>query len=449
MKYDLAIIGGGPAGYTAGERAGENGLRTVLFEKNVVGGVCLNEGCIPTKTLLYSAKILDTIKKASPYGIIPEGNPTFDLEKIITRKNKVVRRLVAGVKMRLTSAGVTLVEGEATLAGEEDGYIRILCKNETYHVKNVLLCTGSETVIPPIKGLDKVNYLTSREALNITELPHSLAVIGGGVIGMEFASFFNSLGVKVKIIEMMPEILGMMDNEISALLRTDYKKKGIEFYLGTKVTEIDGNRVLAEKEGEQQVIEADKILVSIGRRAVTKQLGLDKLSIELHKNGVKVNEYMQTTHPHVYACGDITGYSLLAHTAYREATIAVYHILGKEVPMSYIAIPAVVYTNPELASVGLTEEELQAMNAPYSVLKIPMAYSGRYVVENETGNGLCKLLKDKDDRIIGCHLVGTPSSEFIIAAGIAVENGYTIEEFRRYIFPHPTVSEIIHECLYI
>lgn len=448
MKYDLAIIGGGPAGYTAAERAGENGLQTVLFEKQTVGGVCLNEGCIPTKTLLYSAKILDTIKKAEPYGIRPGGKPEFDLKKIIDRKNQIVRRLVAGVGMRLAASGITLIEGEARLEGEKDGALRIVCNGDTYTATYVLLCTGSETVIPPIPGLDKTEYWTSREALDVTTLPSSLAVIGGGVIGMEFASFFNSLGVEVKVIEMQPEIVGMMDHELSAILRADARKKGIEFHLGTRVTAVEGKTIRAEKDGSPVTIGADRLLVSIGRRAITKGIGLESLSIAVNKQGVTVNEFMQTSHPRVYACGDITGYSLLAHTAYREATVAVYHILGKGTPMNYKAIPSVVYTHPELAGAGLTEEELKAMRAPYSVKKIPMTYSGRFVVENEAFNGVCKLLTDEEERVIGCHLAGTPASEFIVAAGMAVEKGYTVDEFRKIVFPHPTVSEVIHECLY-
>ena len=447
-RYDLAVIGGGPAGYTAGERAGENGLRTVLFEKKALGGVCLNEGCIPTKTLLYSAKILETIKKAVPYGIVPGGTPAFDLGKIIDRKNRIVRRLVAGVKMRLQHAGATLVEGEATLEGEEDGYFRIRCGETTYQARYVLLCTGSETAIPPIPGLEGSGYWTSREALDATEAPASLAVIGGGVIGMEFAFFFAGLGVPVKVVEMQPEILPSIDRETAALLRAEGRKKGIEFHLGTRVTKVEGGRISGEKEGKPVEIEAARLLVSIGRRAVTRGLGLETVQVEINKNGVTVDEFMQTTHPRIFACGDITGYSMLAHTAYREATVAVGRLLGKNEPMNYRAVPSVVYTQPELAGVGLTEEELQVMKAPYTVLKLPMAYSGRFVVENETGNGLCKLIIDRDGRLLGCHLAGTPSSEFVVAAGMAVEKGYTVEEFRKIIFPHPTVAEIIHECLY-
>lgn len=449
MNYDIAIIGGGPAGYTAAERAAEGGLRTVLFEKNTVGGVCLNEGCIPTKTLLYSAKILDSIKSASKYGILAGDTPSFDLNKIIDRKNKTVKKLTSGVKMRLTSNGITIIEGTALLDGEANGAIRIQCGNDLFTVKNVLLCTGSETVIPPIKGLSEVDYWTSKEALDIKDLPKTLAIIGGGVIGMEFASFFNSMGVKVKVIEMMPEILGAMDKDTSAMLRSDYAKRGIEFHLKTKVTEVTPQHVVTEKEGKIQNIEADKILVSVGRRPIIKGLGLESLSIELNKQGVKVDEHMQTSHPQVYAAGDITGFSLLAHTAYREGEVAINHILGIEDLMSYKAIPAVVYTNPEVAGVGKTEEELRESGEYYNLVKIPMTYSGRFIAENETGNGLFKLITDRNDRIIGCHLLGNPASEIIVAAGIAVENGFTVEEFKKNIFPHPTVGEVLHESLYL
>lgn len=449
MIYDIAIIGGGPAGYTAAERAAEGGLKTILFEKQFIGGVCLNEGCIPTKTLLYSAKILDSFKTASKYGILSEGIPTFDLEKIISRKDKTVKKLTSGVKFRLTHGGITIIEGMAILEGEKDGVIRIQCGNEIYLVQNVLLCTGSETVIPPIKGLSEVDYWTSREALDSKELPKELAIIGGGVIGMEFASFYNSMGVKVKVIEMMPEILGAMDKDVSAMLRSEYAKKGVEFHLNTKVVEVNAKEVTVEKDGKTKTIPADKVLVSVGRRAITKGLGLESLNLELTRQGVKVNEYMQTSHPHVYAAGDITGFSLLAHTAYREGEVAINHLLGVEDRMSYKAIPGVVYTNPEVAGVGKTEEELKAEGQFYNLVKIPMTYSGRFVAENETGNGLCKLLTDVDGRIIGCHLLGNPASEFIIAAGIAIENGFTIEAFKKNVFPHPTVGEVIHESLYL
>lgn len=448
MEYDIAIIGGGPAGYNAAEKAAINGLKTVLFEKNAIGGVCLNEGCIPTKTLLYSAKLLDNMKGASKYGILEGEQAGFDLGKIISRKDKVVKKLTGGVKMKLTSSGVEIVEGVATLLGEKSDKIRISCNEVEYVVKYVLVCTGSDTVIPPIKGLADVAYWTSKEALEIKELPKSLVIIGGGVIGIEFASFFNSMGVKVTVIEMMPEILGAMDKETSAMLRKEYAKKGIDFHLNTKVTEVSPEGVTIEKDSKTSIINADRILLSVGRKANTDKVGLSNLSVEILRNGVKVNEYMQTSHPRVYACGDITGYSMLAHTAIRESDVAVNHILGIDDPMSYKAIPGVVYTNPEIAGIGKTEEELKAAGTYYQVLKLPMAYSGRFVAENELGNGLCKLIIDEEAKIIGCHMLGNPASELITIAGMAIEQELTVDDFRKVVFPHPTVSEIIHESLF-
>lgn len=448
MIYDIAIIGGGPAGYTAAERAAAGGLKTVLFEKKAIGGVCLNEGCIPTKTLLYSAKLWDNMKGAAKYGIsVPEG-PAFDMKKIIDRKNKIVKKLTGGVKMTVTSYGATIVEQEAVIEGEQDGLFRISAGGELYEVTYLLVCTGSDTVIPPIPGLSEIDYWTSKEALESSELPGSLVIIGGGVIGMEFASFFNSMGVQVSVIEMMPEILGAMDKETSAMLRSEYQKRGVNFNLNTKVTAVSKEGVMIEKDGKSSLVKADRVLLSVGRKANLGQVGLDKLNIELLRNGVKVDEHLQTSHPRVYACGDITGRSMLAHTAIREAEVAINHILGVEDRMNYDCVPGVVYTNPEVAGVGKTEEELKAAGISYHVQKLPMVYSGRFVAENETVNGLCKMILDDDDRIIGCHILGNPASEIVVVAGIAIQKGYTVDEFQKSVFPHPTVGEIFHEILF-
>ena len=447
MNFDIAIIGGGPAGYTAAERAGANGLKAVLFEKKAIGGVCLNEGCIPTKTLLYSAKILDSVKAASKYGVSAE-SPSFDLSKIMSRKDKTVKMLTGGVKMTVNSYGVTIVEKEAFIEGEKDGQIHISCSGETYFVKYLLVCTGSDTVIPPIPGLSETAYWTSKEALEVKQLPKTLVIIGGGVIGMEFASFFNSMGVKVHVVEMMAEILGVMDKETSGMLRSEYTKRGVTFYLNTKVVEVNPHGVVIEKDGKTLTIEAEQLLLSVGRKANLSGVGLDKLNIELLRNGVKVDEHLLTSHPRVYACGDITGYSLLAHTAIREAEVAINHILGVEDRMNYECVPGVVYTNPEVAGVGKTEEELIKQGIPYRVSKLPMAYSGRFVAENEQGNGLCKLIQDEKGKIIGCHMLGNPVSELIVIAGIAIQKGYTVEEFQKTVFPHPTVGEIYHEIMF-
>ena len=447
MKYDVAIIGGGPAGYTAAERAAKGGLSTILFEKNALGGVCLNEGCVPTKTLLYSAKTYDNIRHASKYAVKAE-NPSFDLGKIIARKNKVVKKLTAGIRMKMTEAGATVVNAEASIEGRaEDGTLTIVAADTRYEAANLLICTGSETVIPPIPGLAETAYWTSREALQSKELPASLVIIGGGVIGMEFASFFNSLGVEVHVVEMLDKILGPMDRELSAMLQAEYAKRGVKFYLGHKVTGVHGTEVSVEKDGESFTLTGEKVLLSVGRRPVTKGFGLENLGVEPFRNGVKVNEYMQTSLPNVYACGDITAFSLLAHTAVSEAEVAIDHILGKPHAMSYKAIPGVVYTNPEIAGVGRTEEELQAAGVDYQEKKIPMAFSGRFVAENEMGNGVCKLLLDGEGTLIGAHLLGNPASELIVIAGMAIEQGMKAEQLTRFVFPHPTVGEILKEAL--
>lgn len=448
MKYQVAIIGGGPAGYTAAETAGKAGLSVVLFEKKNLGGVCLNEGCIPTKTLLYSAKTYDNAVHASKYAV-NAGEVSFDLSKIIARKQKVVRKLVLGVKAKLTAHQVQIVSGEAYIMDKN----HVRCGEEVYECENLIICTGSETFVPPIPGLDKTPFWTHRDALDNKELPQSLAIIGGGVIGMEFASFFNSLGVQVTVIEMMDEILGGLDKEIAALLRADYAKKGVKFHLSSKVTSVSYEeglpiRVFFEKDGVMESVESEKLLMSVGRRPVSQGFGLENLNLAKGDRGrIMVNEQMQTSESSVYVCGDLTGFSLLAHTAVREAEVAVNTIVGKADAMSYRAIPGVVYTNPEVAGVGMMEEALQKSGLSYQVVKLPMAYSGRFVAENEGVNGVCKLLFAEDDTLLGAHVFGNPASEIITLAGMAIELKLKREDWKKIVFPHPTVGEIFREAL--
>lgn len=447
---DLIIIGGGPAGYVAAERAGHKGLSVTLFEKNNLGGVCLNEGCIPTKTLLYSAKTYENALHAEKYGVSAE-NVSFEYNKIVARKNKVVRKLVAGIKAKMKNNNVNVIEGEATIVSKSEKGIEVSCNGESYFGKNLLICTGSEASVPPIPGLKEAGevILTNREILAMKEQPESLVVIGGGVIGMEFASFYNSLGSKVTVIEMLPQILGNNDLEISNMLLDFYAKKGIEFNLNAKVVQIEGNKVIFEKDGETHTVEGEKILLSVGRRAVTKGLGLENIGVELHRGGIVVDEKMRTNVPNVYAAGDVTGFSLLAHTASREGEVVVNNLTGKDDRMRYIAIPGVVYTNPEVAAVGETEESAKAKNIAYKVAKLSMAFAGRFVAENEGGNGICKvLIGETDNKIIGVHMLGNPSSEMIYGACMAIEQGMTIDEMKEVVFPHPTVSEILKEVVF-
>ena len=450
--FDIAIIGGGPGGYVAAEKAGKSGLKVVLFEKKDLGGVCLNEGCIPTKTLLYSAKLYDLARKSDKYGIHIEG-AEVDYKKMTDRKTKVIRKLVAGIGLRMKNAGVEVVKTEALIEGRTpEGILCITAADERYQAKNLLICTGSETFIPPIDGLDistNEAIVTNRELLAMKEVPTSITIIGGGVIGMEFASLYNSLGSEVHVIEMLPEILGSLDKEISAMLRTQYTKRGLHFHLSCKVTRVNGHGVtFVDAEGTEHTITSDKILVSVGRRPVTQGFGLDSLGVTLERGGIKVDEKMQTNVEGVYAAGDVTGFSLLAHTASREAEVVINNLCGHPDTMHYDAIPGIVYTNPEVASVGLTEEEAQKRGIEYTCVKLPMAYSGRFVAENEGGEGLCKVIFDKETtRVVGIHMLGNPCSEIISSACIAIEQGMTFEVLERIVFPHPTVSEIIKETL--
>ena len=448
--YDLIIIGGGPAGYVAAERAGHKGLKVILFEKKKMGGVCLNEGCIPTKTMLYSAKIYENALHGDKYGVYGD-NIRFDYEKIVARKNKLVRKLVGGVEAKMKMHHVTVVNGEAMIQGRSPKGVEMSCNGESYLGANLLICTGSEAFVPPIPGLAEAGdiILTNREILNLTVQPKSLVVIGGGVIGMEFASFYNSLGSKVTIIEMLPEILGNNDAEISAMMRDIYGKKGIDFNVNAKVVKIEGNKVIYEKDGQTVSIEGEKILMSVGRRPITKGFGLENLNVELFKGGIKTDEKMRTNVPNVFAAGDVTGFSLLAHTASREGEVVVNNLTGRPDKMRYNAIPGVVYTNPEVAGVGETEESAKAKGIDFRISKLPMAYAGRFVAENEGGTGICKVLVGaKYGEIIGVHMLGNPSSEMIYGACMAIEQEMTLTEMEEVVFPHPTVSEIFKEVIF-
>lgn len=443
MTYDLAIIGGGPAGYTAAERAAQGGLNVVLFEKKALGGVCLNEGCIPTKTLLHSAKLYQQALSGAKYGIAAE-HVAFDYAKICARKTKVVRKLAAGIRAKLQQ--VTVVQGEASVKNADE-IVEIDCGGQLYEAERLLICSGSETALPPIKGIELGHFWTSREALQATEVPESIAIVGGGVIGMEFAGLFSAFGSKVTIVEMASEILPGIDAEIAALLRAEYEKRGVAFHLGARVLELQPQMVKFADENGENELAAQQILLCVGRRPNVQNLGLEPLCLEHFRNGLKVDEQMRTSHPRIYAAGDVTGFSMLAHTAVREAEVAVNHILGIPDAMTYDAVPGVVYTNPEVAGVGVTEAALQSAGAVYSVKKLPMTYSGRFVAENEGSNGLCKLIFDAENRLKGAHLIGNPASELVATAALAIEQKLTVDVLAKLIFPHPSVGEILKETL--
>ena len=454
MKYFLAIIGGGPAGYTAAEKASKAGKDVVLFEQNAVGGTCLNVGCIPTKSLLYGAKQYYNATHAQKYGVTA-AQVAFDFAAMQKRKTIVVRKLVAGIKARLNNEHCTLVNGAAKVLSP----LCVECNGETYEAENLLICTGSTNFVPPIPGIkDNPAVWDSTDALAATELPKSIIIVGGGVIGMEFATLYHELGVPVTVIEAMPTILPNLDPEVVQILLDKYRKAGINILTSTKVESIDGNTVklltnelLSTLNSQLSTISAERILVSVGRRANLQ--GLEALKdLELNRGAIVIDEFCKTNLPNVYACGDVTGKIMLAHVASRQAEVAVDHLLSTFNSLlstiNYNSIPSVVYTNPEIASVGIMEAQAEAMSIPVEVRKLPMTFSGRFMAENEGETGLCKMIIDANNHsVIGVHMIGNPCSEFISAASFAVSNGYTTEKMQQVVFPHPTVSEILHEIL--
>jgi len=447
--YDLAIIGGGPAGYVAAERAGAKGLSVIVFDKRALGGVCLNEGCIPTKTLLNSAKVLEYAHEAEKYGIKVE-NISIDFKKIMARKDKVVRKLVSGVGAKLKHAKADVVIANAVIREKRGEVITIDADNHEYQATRLLICTGSEAAVPPIPGLDGSLIVTNREILQLKECPKSLVIIGGGVIGSEFADFFNAMGTKVTVIEMLPEILTGVDEEIAAFVRKEFEKKGVAYHLNARVTKLNGKEVVFEKDGQEHRITGDEVLLSVGRKANVAGIGLENIGVEFTPRGIKIDQNCRTNVPNVYAAGDITGFSLLAHTASREGEVAVNHILGRKDVMRYDAIPGVVYTHPEIAGVGLTESAAKEKGIEVEVKQLSMAYAGRFIAENEGKDGFCKVIVGKKYKeILGIHMVGGACSEMIWGACAIIESQLRIQDVEEIVFPHPTVSEIIKETIFL
>ena len=451
--FDLIVIGGGPGGYLAAERAGHAGLKTMVIEKRAFGGVCLNEGCVPSKTFLNSAKVFDYANHASAYGVKVEGKAVVDQKFVVERKNGVVKMLVSGVKGQLKRNHVVMKEAEAFIEGKCAEGFTVKAGEEKLVAKRLIIATGSMPVVPPIPGL-RENLaagvvMTNREILDLTEIPSSLVVIGGGVIGLEMASYFSSVGSKVTVVEMLNKIAGPTEAEISSILQKSLEKKGVEFKLGAKVTAVEKDGVVYEKDGKVEKVPAEKILCSIGRRAVTTGFGLENLGVNLERGAIVTDDMMRTNVANVYAVGDVNGKVMLAHTAYREAEVAVNNITGKKDRMRYNVIPSVIYTNPEVGSVGETEESAKAKGLDVKCVSIPLTYSGRYIAENTDLNGICKLvINNKTNTLIGAHIIGSYSGEYIVAVSAMVDLEVDIENIKKLVFPHPTVCEIVREAIF-
>lgn len=446
--YDIIIIGGGPGGYIAAERAGARGKSVLLIEKEHLGGVCLNSGCVPTKTLLNSAKTYAHATVGAKFGVHAT-NVSFDLNQAMAWKQEVIEKLRGGIAYMMKKFKVEVVFSEAEIIDKHTVQTK---DGKTWQGQNLIIATGSSPAMPPIPGArDNPKVLTSTELLAIKQMPSSLVVIGGGVIGVEFASLFSTLGVKVTVIEMMEEIIPFMDKEHAPQLRKALKP--IDFQLGCKVEKIEGATVYYSANDGAKSVSADLILMAVGRSLNIKNIGLETLSLDLSPRGVVTDEFMRTNIPGVYAIGDITGRSLLAHSASRMGEVAVSAICDEPAQrqrMRYQAIPWVLYTNPEAAGVGLTEDEARKAGKQVVTATVPLRNSGRFLAENgPSAPGAVKVIADAESNLVlGIQMYGAGVSEMIWGGAAIIEAELRVKEAREIIFPHPTVGEMIRDALW-
>ncbi|MCK9235285.1 MAG: dihydrolipoyl dehydrogenase [Acholeplasmataceae bacterium] len=443
-NYDVVIVGGGPGGYVAAIKAGQKQLKVALIEAEVVGGVCLNHGCIPTKTLLKSAKVYQTIKQAKAFGITVDGEISYNWAEMMKRKNGVVRRLTTGVAGLLKKNGVDVYQGFGEVIDPET----VKVGNETLKAKHLIIATGASPIVPPIMGLkeayEKGFAKTSREMLQIEEVPQELVIIGGGVIGVEFATIFNQLGSNVTIIEMQDGVLPMMDEDVRVAYAKILKRDGIVVHAKAEVKAVKGDKVVYHIDGKDVEIKADSILVSVGMRANTK--GLEKLELKLERGAVVTDDQLRTNIKNVYAIGDVNGKYMLAHVASHEGIVAIENILGNEKKMHYDRMPSAVYGSPEIGAVGKTEKELKEQGIPYKVSTFPLMASGKALADNEKDGFVKLLVGEKYQEILGAHILSYNASDLIAELGVTMELEGTTAEIANTVHAHPTLSEIIMEA---
>lgn len=443
---DLLIIGGGPGGYVAAIRAAQLGMKVVLVEKDSLGGTCLNKGCIPTKAYFQNAKAIKTVQNAPEFNIKVE-NVQFDLKGAKERKDSIVNNLVNGVKQLLKANGVEVIEGIASFIDKTT----VSVNGNNLTAKNIIIATGSEPSSLPIKGMDLDKVLNSDEILEITEVPPKLAIIGGGVIGLEYACIFNAFGSEVTVFEYMPLVLNLIDAEISKRMGVFLKKQGITVHTSTSVKEIietdKGLKILAEgKKGDLEV-EADLVLVAGGRRPKIKELNLSNIGITTENDFIKVDSNFATNVDNIYAIGDVIGGQMLAHVASEEGIVAVEKIAGvTDSRVHYHAVPSCIFTFPEIATVGLSEEEAKDKGINYKVGKFQFAANGKAMTMGET-DGLVKVIADENDVVIGMHIIGPHASDLILEGITLVKNRLRVKDIKGTIHPHPTLGEAIAESI--
>jgi dihydrolipoamide dehydrogenase len=442
--YDLIVIGAGPGGYDAAAHAGHMGQKVALVEKQRVGGTCLNVGCIPAKAFLRSSRLYRECAEAKSFGVEVDAF-RIDMPTVVERKNRIVGTLVKGVEGLLKRSGVEVFTGHGRLVARN----RVQVGDEILEATNILLATGSRPVVPPIPGIGSEAVLDSTSVFEMTKVPSRVAIIGGGYIGLEFATFFNEIGVEVNVFEMLPQVAGGCDGDISDRLLQVLKRAGVTFNLSCRVVGIEGGTVAYEdSSGQKKAYPADCVLNATGRAPVVDDLGLAELGVDFSHKGVRTNDQGKTNVPGLWACGDVTGQYMLAHVATREGIVAVNCMFGRPDRARYEAIPAVIYTHPEVASAGRTEEQLKAAGIAYQKAMVPMGVAGRFLIENEKGTGFVKVLAGaKYGEILGVHAMGDSASEWIVTAAALIEMQVPASRAGEVVFPHPTVSEALREAI--
>lgn len=452
LESDITIIGAGPGGYVAAIHAAKLGARVVLVEKEAVGGTCLNRGCIPTKALVRSAEVYENLKEAELYGCRAEGI-SLDMKMVIERKNRIVQRLVKGIHHLLRRNGVELVTGTGEIASTESVRVQGKVEETLIKSKHIIIATGSRPGRLPIPGIGSQNVIGSREALDLEELPESLIIIGGGIIGMEFAFVFQKFGVNVSVIEYLDRVLASCDPDVCREIARSARAAGIKVYTGAKAEEIieteNGNCLVCFTQGSQKkYITGEKVLVAVGREPFYEGLGLENIGIELNEGGrgIKVNERLQTNVPNIYAIGDVTNRMLLAHVASHQGIVAVNNILGKADAMHYDAVPSAIFTDPEVGMVGIGEEAAKKKGLDIDTGYFPFVASGKALTLGKT-RGFVKIVKEKaKGQVIGASIIGPHATDLIAELTVAIENKLTAEQIAKTIHAHPTTAEAIYEA---
>lgn len=449
---DIIVIGGGPGGYVAAIRAAQLGANVKVVEKKHLGGTCLNIGCVPTKVLLHTAELFKEILNCQAYGIKLDGKVSVDWDILQNRKEEVVAHLVGGVEGLLRLNNIEVVNGEASFIDKNTINVR---KDDGSSINlkadNYIIATGSKPFIPQIEGIESEGVLDSTEILSLEEIPKELIIVGGGVIGTEFASLFNSLGSKVTIIEMLPYILPPIDREISEIVKMKFENEGINIYTSAQVIAIESEEnklhVIAKTEEGEVRLSGDKVLVSVGRKALMEGLNLNSIGIGTSKKGIEIDNKMQTNVKDIYAIGDVTGINMLAHVASEQGIVAAENIMGLDRKLDYDIVPACVYSKPEIASIGLTEEETKKKGIDYKSGLFALSNNSKAIIMNEFEGTLIKIISDKKyDEVLGIHIYGPRATDLISEGALALRLESTLDEIITTIHPHPTVGEGIKEA---